>query len=150
MDIRRQELEEPFSVPPERMFEILITPSAIRSWWGAATAVVDARKGGSWITAWGEGERPSHFVSSFEILEFDPPSRLVLGAGKLMSESMWPIQTDMTTEFVVTPQPVGCTLRIVQQLAPHEPLLDDYFDACVAGWQNSYQGIRSYLHDNPD
>jgi uncharacterized protein YndB with AHSA1/START domain len=146
---RREELAEPFGVSPERMFEILINPIAIRGWFGASTAIIDAREGGSWVTAFGEGERDVDFVSSFRIVDFEPPKRMVLGAGKLFSENKWPIITNMTTEFVVEPQPEGCVLRIVQQLAPHDALLDDYFDACVAGWQNSFEGIRNYLHANP-
>ncbi len=149
MNERREVLEELFGVSPERMFEVLTSPRAIRGWFGASTAIIDPREGGSWITAFGEGEHDSHFVSSFGILKFEPPNRLVLGAGKLHTESGWPIATPMTTEFLIEPQPMGCNLRIIQELSPHDPLLDDYFDACIAGWQNSFEGIRNYLHNNP-
>jgi uncharacterized protein YndB with AHSA1/START domain len=146
---RREELQEPFGISPERMFEVLTTPSAIRDWWGASTVVIDPRKGGSWVTAWGDGETDSEYVNSFEILEFDPPKRMLLGRGKYISGANWPIVTNMTTELVVERQPAGCSLRIVQELSPAEPLLDDFFDACVAGWQNSFEGIRNYLHNHP-
>lgn len=146
---RRQTLEEPFGISPERMFEILTTPSAIRSWWGASTALVDARAGGSWVTAWGEGENDSEYVNFFQILEFEPPSRILLGGGKYTSGANWPITTNITTELIIEPQPSGCVLRIIQDSSPADPLLDDYFDACVAGWQNSFEGIRNYVHNNP-
>ena len=146
---RRKELQEPFGVSPERMFEILTTPSAIRDWWGASTVVIDPRKGGSWVTAWGDGEKESEYVNTFEILEFDPPKRMLLGRGKYISGANWPIVTNMTTELIVESQPAGCNLRIVQELAPADPLLDDYFDACVVGWQNSFDGIRNYMHNHP-
>ena len=145
---RRQELQEPFGISPERMFEILTTPTAIRDWWGASTVVIDPRKGGSWVTAWGDGETESEYVNTFEILEFDPPKRMLLGRGKYISGANWPIVTNMTTELIVESQPPGCSLRIVQELSPGDPLLDDYFDACVAGWQNSFEGIRNYLHNH--
>ena len=148
-ETRRQILEEPFGVTPERMFEVLITPSAIRSWWGATSVVIDPRKGGSWVTSSGEGEPGSAFINSFEIFEYEPPSRILLGSGKYYAGNNWPIRTNMTTELLIEPQPAGCILRIVQELAPADPLLDDYFDACVVGWQNSFEGIRNYLHNNP-
>ena len=148
-ETRRQILEEPFGVMQERMFEILTKPSAIRSWWGASTVVIDPRQGGSWVTASGDDEKSAEFVNSFEILEFDPPNRILLGAGKYFAGENWPIQTNMTTELLVEPQPAGCILRIVQELSPADPLLDDFFDACVAGWQNSFEGIRNYIHNNP-
>ena len=149
MEIRRQELEEPFGISPERMFQTLTTPSAIRIWFGASTAIVEARQGGSWIAAFGERESDTDFVTAFEILKFEPPKRLLLGAGKFISDNKWPLATNMTTEFIIERQPAGCILRIIQQLAPKDPLLDDYFDACVVGWQNSFEGIRNYLHANP-
>jgi uncharacterized protein YndB with AHSA1/START domain len=149
METRREELIEPFGVTPERMFEILITPSAIRSWYGAAKVVVDPKKGGSWIAAWGDDEDDSEYINALKILEFDPPNRIVLGEGKYIAGTAWPIMTDIRTELILEPQPSGCFLRIVQDLTPHEPLLDDYFDACIAGWQNSYEGIRNYIHNNP-
>ncbi|MEP7148275.1 MAG: SRPBCC domain-containing protein [Acidobacteriota bacterium] len=146
---RRQILEEPFGVPPERMFSILTTPNAIRDWWGATSVVIDARKGGSWITASGEGEKDTEFINSFEILEFDPPHRMLLGSGKYFAGTNWPIRTNMTTEMLIAAQPEGCILTIVQELSPADPLLDDFFDACAAGWQNSFEGMRNYLHNNP-
>lgn len=146
---RRQILEEPFGVTPKRMFEILTTPSAIRSWWGATSVVIDAREGGSWVTSSGEGDKDADYINSFVITEYDAPNRLLLGSGKYYSGDNWPIQTNMTTEFIVEPQPSGCILRIVQELDPADPLLDDYFDACIAGWQNSFEGIRNYIHHHP-
>jgi uncharacterized protein YndB with AHSA1/START domain len=148
-ETRREVLAEPFGVTPERMFEVLTTPSAIRSWWGASSVVIDARKGGSWVTASGEGDKDNDYVNSFAIVEYDPPTRMLLGSGKYYTGNNWPIRTNMTTEILIERQPEGCILKIVQELDPPDPLLDDYFDACVAGWQNSFEGIRNYLHNNP-
>ena len=83
------------------------------------------------------------------ILEFDPPHRMLLGSGKYFAGNNWPIRTNMTTDLLIEPQPEGCILRIVQELAPPDELLNDFFDACVAGWQNSFEGMRNYLHNNP-
>ena len=149
MKSRRQEIEEPFGVTPEQMFDTLITPTAIRSWWGASTVVIDPRKGGSWVAAAGEEGIESEYVNSFEILEFERPRLILLVAGKYFAGNNWPIRTNMTTELTVERHPAGCVLRIVQELTPADPLLDDFFDACIAGWQNSFEGIRNYLHQNP-
>ena len=146
MEKRRQELAEPFGIKPERMFEILITPSAIRGWYGASRAVVEPHEGGTWVTTWGETDADSEYINSFKILEFEPPNRILLGGGKFIAGQAWPIETHITTALIVEPQPTGCILRIIQEMDPADPLLDDYFDACIAGWQNSFEGIRNYLH----
>ena len=61
------------------MFEALVTPSAIRKWWGATKAIVLPQVGGTWVASWGESENDPDFISSFKILEFEPPSRIMLG-----------------------------------------------------------------------
>ena len=148
-ETRRQILEEPFGITADRMFEVLTTPSAIRSWWDASSVIMDGRKGGTFIAATADGEATAEYFNSFKILEFDPPSRMLLGGGKYYAGENWPIKTNMTTEFLIEPQPAGCNLQIVVELSPADPLLDDFFDACVAGWQNSFEGIRNYIHNNP-
>src|SRR5687767_13718470 len=149
MEKRRQVIEEPFGVSPDRMFKILVSPSAIRSWWGASTCIVDPKKGGSWVAAWGENERDSDNINSYSILEFEPPIRMLLGSSKYFGGSNWPIKTSMTTEFIIEPGPAGCNLRIVQELSPADPLLDDFFDDCVLGWQSRLDSITNDLHNTP-
>src|SRR5881394_986763 len=107
-ETRRQILEEPFGVPPERMFEVLTTPVAVRGWWGATSVVIDPRKGGSFIAATSDGESSSEFINAFEIVEYDPPSRLLLGGGKYYAGANWPIRTNMTTELLIEKQRGGC------------------------------------------
>ncbi|MDM7924303.1 MAG: SRPBCC domain-containing protein, partial [Pyrinomonadaceae bacterium] len=115
METRRHIHEEPFGVGAESMFHALITPSAIREWWGASKAIVIAEKGGVWIAAWGEDENDSDYISSFKILEFEPPRRMLLGDGKYQSrDGQPPFEMNMTTEFTVEPVNNGCILRIVQ------------------------------------
>jgi uncharacterized protein YndB with AHSA1/START domain len=148
-ETRRQILEESFGVEPERMFEVLTTPEAIRSWWGASSVIIDARKGGSFVTSVSDGESHAEYINSFHIVDIEPPSRILLGGGRYFAGTNWPIRTNMTTEFLIEPQPEGCILQIIQELSPADPLLDDFFDACVAGWQNSFEGIRNYIHNHP-
>jgi uncharacterized protein YndB with AHSA1/START domain len=72
METRSHVHEESFEVAPDEMFDLLITPSAIRRWWGASRAIVDAREGGVWTAAWGDEDDPDH-VSTATLVEFDPP-----------------------------------------------------------------------------
>ena len=40
MSTRDHVHEEEFPVPAEQLFALLLTPSAIRGWWGASAAIV--------------------------------------------------------------------------------------------------------------
>lgn len=149
MERRHHNYEEPFAVSAERMFELLITPSAIEDWWGASRAIVTAAKDGSWIATWGEGENDSGYTSSFKIKEFEPPRRLVLSDGKYVAKFDPPIEMNMTTEFIVEPMVGGCTLRVVHAWLPADEAAEEFYEACVIGWKNTFQGIRKYFYDNP-
>lgn len=94
-------MEEPFGVTPERMFSVLTMPEAIRSWWGASAVVIDPQKGGTLVTAAGDGVNSSEYINSFQILEFEPPNRMLLGGAKYFSGTSWPIKTTMTMEFLI-------------------------------------------------
>ena len=152
MATRRHVFEEPFGVSPERMFEALITPNAIRFWWGADRAIVLPKIGGSWMASWGQDENEPDYISSFKILEFEPPHRLTLGEGKYFArDGRPPFEMDkMTTEFVVEDRGEGiCALRITQDGFPSEKVADDFYEACVIGWKNTFVGLRKYFFDNP-
>jgi uncharacterized protein YndB with AHSA1/START domain/uncharacterized protein YciI len=68
-------------VPPERVFQALTTEELTR-WWGSEDEyrttkfVMDARPGGTWRTD-GRGRDGSDFYVEGEVLEIDPPRRLV-------------------------------------------------------------------------
>ena len=86
METRSHIHEESFEVAPDEMFDLLITPSAIRRWWGASRAIVDAREGGVWTAAWGDEDDPDH-VSTATLVEFDPPRRLAMKYGGYYAKS---------------------------------------------------------------
>jgi uncharacterized protein YndB with AHSA1/START domain len=153
MATRRHVQEEPFAVSAERMFEALITPGAIRQWWGASKAIVLPEVGGTWVASWGEVEDDPDYISSFRILEFEPPNRLTLGDGKYFARNgQPPFEMDkMTTEFHILERgPEMCSLRIKQDGFPSEKVADDFYEACVIGWNNTFEGIRKYFFDNPE
>ena len=153
MATRRHVQEEFFTVPSDRMFKALITPSAIRSWWGATKAIVLPQAGGTWVASWGENENEPDYISSFKILEYEPPQRMMLGEGKYFArDGQPPFEMDkMTTEFVIEERGPGmCALRITQDGFPSEKVADDFYEACVIGWNNTFEGIRKYFLDNPN
>lgn len=146
METRKHIHEEEFPVPAEDLFALLHTPTAIREWWGAGSAIVIPRKDGIWAAAWGEDPDTPDYVSAFTIAEFDPPKKMLLtDARYLAREGQPPFVAEMTTEFTVTPSPRGSVLRVVQDGFPTDPIADDFYLACETGWKNTFAGIRKYL-----
>jgi uncharacterized protein YndB with AHSA1/START domain len=150
MNTRRHVLEEQFTVAPERMFKILVTPSAIREWWGASKVIVVPKPGGVWIASWGEDENDSDYITSYKITEIDPPRRMLLDDFKYYAKDGGPaFEANLTTEFAIDERHDGCSLRITQDGFPLDKKADEFFDACVIGWKNTFDCIRKYFFDHP-
>ncbi len=150
-ETRRHVHEEVFRVPPEKLFALLHTPSAIRQWWEAARAIVLSERGGVWTATWGGSEDDPDYVTMATIREFEPPSRLVLSDYRYRARSgPLPFRADFVTEFLVAPHPEGSTLRVCQDGFPAGPEADEFYSACGDGWRNTFRGIRRFLGDFPD
>lgn len=146
MTTRQHIHEEAFDLAPERVFQALHTPADIRGWWGAARAIVVARRGGVWAAAWGDSENDPDYVTVARITAFEPPHRLRLEdyrywakAGSASPEAVF------VTEFVVTATPGGATLRVSQDGFPAGPEGDDFLAGCEVGWRETFAGLRRYL-----
>jgi uncharacterized protein YndB with AHSA1/START domain len=138
------------SAEPRAVFDLLITPSAIRSWWGVARAIVLPRVGGLWAAAWGESEDDPDYVTVATIRAFDPPHRLHLADMRYHAKAgPLPFQAKIELEFTVNPAPGGAILRAAQRGIPSDPVADDYYAACERGWQATFEGIRRYLAERP-
>jgi uncharacterized protein YndB with AHSA1/START domain len=149
MATRKHVHEEIFPVAPEKLFAILHTPSAIRSWWSAARAVVLAQPGGVWAATWGESEDDPDYITTATIRDFDPPRRMVLTDYRYRAKSgPLPFQAEFVTEFAVSPHPSGATLRVTQDGFPCGSEADDFYAGCETGWRNTFAGIRRHLTEH--
>ncbi len=146
METRKHIHQEEFPVSPEKMFEILITPSAIRHWWNASRAIVLAEENGVWTAAWGEDEDDPDYITSFVIKEFEPPKRMLLVDAKYHAKyGKMPFDAKMTTEFNIEPTDDGSVLRVVQDGFPVDSIADEYYQACETGWIDTFKMIRTFL-----
>lgn len=144
---RRHVHEEELEASAERLFALLLTPSDIRAWWGAARAIVLPERRGLWAAAWGDDEDDPDYVTVATIAELDPPRRLVLADYRYRARSgALPFDSELRTEFVVTPVAAGrARLRVVQDGFPETPEADPFYAACDTGWQATFAGIRRHL-----
>lgn len=136
--------EESFAASPEALFDLLIRPSAVRAWWGAAHVVVLAETGGTWAAAWGEDEDDPDYVTVAVISEFERPSRLVLTDYRYAThDGPLPFEAEFTTTFSVAEGPAGARLRVEQAGFPEDQ--PEFYAACAKGWIDTFRGIRRYL-----
>ncbi len=146
MATRKHVHEEEFPVPPETVFSLLHTPSAIRGWWSAARAIVLAREGGTWAATWGESEDNPDYITVARISKFELPRLLVLTDYHYHAkDGPLPFKADFVMEFVVEPRPGGSLLRVTQDGLPADSVADAFYAGCDVGWRNTFSGIRRFL-----
>lgn len=129
------------------MFDLLITPSAIRGWWGASHAIVMPKLGGIWSAAWGNEDDPD-YISTATLIEYDPPRRLAMRYGEYYAKTgslPFEFSDDAVTIFTIEPDGNGSILRVEQTGFPSDPIADEFYAACETGWKNTFQGIRRFL-----
>lgn len=144
--MRRHLHEEVFPVPPETLFRALHTPSSIRAWWGARSAIVIAEPGGYWSAAWGDHEDTPDYVTCARILRFEAPRSLVLTDYRyLASAGGLPFDAHFQTAFETEPHPRGSILRVVQEGFPDGPEGDAFYAACEKGWTDTFASLRAFL-----
>lgn len=133
-------------LPPERAFALLVEPSAIRAWWGAARAIVAPEVGGDWVAAWGADEDAPDYVVAATLDMFDPPRRLRLADFRYVSkDGALPFDgRSLTSEFTVEPRDGGAELRVVQDGFPDGGAADAFFDACHEGWRQTFEGVLRF------
>lgn len=140
--------EEVLPASPEVVFELLHTPSAICSWWGASRAIVLPGEGGLWAAAWGASEDDPDYITAATIERFDPPAHMRLTDLRYRARSgPLPFEADFTMDYYVDAHADGSTLKVVQSGFPAGEAADDYYQACVEGWRETFRGIRRYLGD---
>ena len=143
---RRHVCETELDASPKTVFQLLITPSAIREWWQASRAIVDAREGGVWGAAWGSSEDDPDYTGFYRIGAFVPPRRIVFTDAKYYAKTgPLPFKADFVTEFLIHPTAGGCVLQVTQDGFPVDPVADDFYKACEIGWKNTFAGIHAYL-----
>ncbi len=146
METRKHSHQIGLDVSPAEVFTLLITPSAIRGWWGASRAIVVARPGGVWAAAWGADEDIPDYVTVLKINAFEPPRRLFLTNTKYFAKNgSPPFQADLTTEFTIEPTDGGSILQVVQDGFPADAVADEFYAACEKGWRDTFDSIKRFL-----
>ncbi|MEW5800230.1 MAG: SRPBCC domain-containing protein [Bacteroidota bacterium] len=146
MTTRKHTQEIFLPVSAEKIFHLLITPSAIREWWGASRVIVHPKRGGIWIAAWGEEENQPDYITSATMSVFDPPVRIVMMKYDYFSKNgPLPFAASFETEFLITRQSNGCILRITQDGFPSDPVANEFYAACETGWKTTLEQIALYV-----
>ncbi|HEY3921944.1 MAG TPA: SRPBCC family protein [Gaiellaceae bacterium] len=115
---------------PETVWEFLVDPEKIARWKGTA-ATFDPRPGGKHRTE----VIPSHTAAG-EVLEIDPPRKLVLSWGWESGEAAVPAGST-TVEYELVPEGAGTRLLFTHRDLPGKEAADSH----AAGWDHYHERL---------
>jgi uncharacterized protein YndB with AHSA1/START domain len=143
MSTRSQWHEIELPVPALTVFNLLLSPKAIRGRWNNTSAVV-TELDGVWVIAWGQRENDPDYVSGARIKSFQAPKRVTMTYEYARSrEGMLPFAAGMTAEFTIKETSSGALVRVTQAGLPAGE--EAYFQSCADGWRAALQGLGTLL-----
>lgn len=149
MSTRSQWHEIDLPAKPEAVFNLLLTPKAIRGRWDSVGAIITELEG-LWVIAWGERESDPDYVTGARIKSFTAPQRVLLAFEYCRArKGMLPYAATMSVEFTIQKIPAGALLRVTQSGFPADKEADAYYDSCAKGWRAALQGIGAILTPPP-
>ena len=128
------------------VFNALVSPSQIKKWWFANTAIVLAEKGGFYAASWGADEDNPEYITYASISEMERPYKLVLVYEKYFAKE-GPLPFDATLDAVFTLEDLGnkTNLTVVQNGFPISMAADAHYQACVKGWDDTFASLKNVL-----
>jgi uncharacterized protein YndB with AHSA1/START domain len=137
MTVLAHQLERTLTIaaPPEAVFRYFTDNDRWAAWWGAGSTI-DARPGGRVLVCY-----PNAVEAVGEVLEIDPPRRIVFSYGYASGAPVPPGGSRVTIELAGTPQ--GTRLRLTHEL-------DDAAirDQHVQGWRYQLSVFANVVADH--
>ena len=150
MKTRKHIHQEAFDTSPAKMFQSLITPSAIQQWWGAERAIIIPETNGVWAATWGKDQDSPDYITVARIRNYSPPNTLTLCDYQYRSsKGPMPFEADFEVTFSISDHETGILLRVEQDGFPASRDADEYMEACVTGWTETFANLQKYHAHQP-
>jgi uncharacterized protein YndB with AHSA1/START domain len=122
---------------PEKLFEALTKPEFTTVYWGGVTHDTTWKPGSPWSLKLPDGR----VADAGEIIEYDPPRRLVLAWRHQLSPDL---NAEGVSRCVIELEPTGdaVKLTVVHSIDKHE---SKFVQAVASGWPAILSGLKSLL-----
>jgi len=122
---------------PEKLWQALTDPAIIRKYWFGATQESEWKPGAAWKIVFADGR----VADTGEVLEIDPPKRLVL---RWRHEFMPELKAEGEARATYTLEPVGdaVKLTIIHEIAKPG---SKFIEAVSGGWPKILASLKSLL-----
>jgi uncharacterized protein YndB with AHSA1/START domain len=122
---------------PEELFEALINPDFTRRFWSGISQESEWKPGSAWAIKFSDGR----IADAGEVVEFDPPRRIVL---KWRNEFRPDLKAEGYSRCVMEIEPAGATVKLT---ITHSMERDGskFVEAVSGGWPMILSSLKSLL-----
>ena len=132
----------------EDVFNALISPSMIKKWWFANSAIVLPETGGTYTVSWGENEDNPDYITICKILEIQAPKKLKLEYEHYFSKfGEMPFEAEFEVVFELEGISNQTNLKVTQTGFPDNSIADPYLDGCVKGWNDTCASLKNTIEN---
>ncbi len=131
---------------PQYIFDALLNPSAITTWWQAKTAIVIKKNDGIYAVSWGTDIDDPDYVTVSIIRNLVSQKGFSLEYSSYEAKTgKLPFEAKMYVHFTIIPtSKTTSKLEVKQTGFPDDPIADDYFKGCNTGWNLVLGTIKKY------
>jgi uncharacterized protein YndB with AHSA1/START domain len=122
---------------PERLWSALTTPEFMRQYWMGMCIQTDWKVGSSWKLAFADGR----LADTGEVVEFDPPRRIVLKWTNQWSPEM---NAEGPTRCTMELEPTGVAVKLTITHTMDRPE-SKFIGAVSGGWPRILSNLKSLL-----
>ncbi|QCK14863.1 SRPBCC family protein [Mangrovivirga cuniculi] len=130
------------------VFKTLLTPSDIIKWWEADYAMIQPQREGYYIVSWGKDIDNPEYTSVAEIKDFIINESFKLENYKYSADGSMPdFSRGFTVVFKLYDHDNHTLLTVEHHGFPENEKGNEFYNACVKGWNDTLNNIKSYIED---
>ena len=122
---------------PAKLWEALTKPEFQKAYWFGVHQETDWKPGGAWKMVYSDGK----VTDTGEVVEFDPPKRLVL---KWRNEFMPELKAEGYSRCVMELEPAGDSVKLTVTHTP-DGNAPKFIAAVSGGWPKVLSSLKSFL-----
>jgi len=130
------------------VFNAMISPSLIKQWWYAQTAIVVPEKDGIYALTWGEKLDSPDYITVSRLSEFEFGKKLCMTNELYYSpHGSLPFDAQLHVTFDFAQKDEGTELRVLQEGIPKDKEADEFYEGTVKGWETTLQSLKNVVED---
>lgn len=142
--MRKVEVNLLINATPEKIIDAFVNAERLKEWWHVEQSLIEPKIGGLYTLVWQISDQGFGYVSSGQIVSYDPLSELVIDNFVYLNPTK-DLLGPMSLTVRVKPIESGTELYLCQDGYQSEGDWDWYYEAVKQAWPDLLNSFKSYI-----